>query len=419
MTHNTMKVKIIKILDFLIYWLVVLLPFSMAIAPAPMNIFMGFLIAGFLAKKIITGQIPVPRTGINTPLFLLFLITCVSLSNSSDPAGSIRGGILRQLQYIFVLFAVADSLKDKRHLKKVVFSLTFGLLLVSLDAVWQVHSGSSFIRPGYVPVVNIGLVRATSSFKDPNTMGIYLSGFAPLVFGLALYYFKNAAKVYFMLISLLVLSGTMLTFSRPALLAIYCAVLFLAIVNKDKALIIFILIFTLLSPFLLPRSVKNWAKEVQYNPLRFMCNDDRIAVYRNSLNMIRAHPFIGVGANAFMRSYKEYKEYPEYRNVVTLDEMKAHNIYLQLAGELGLIGLGIFLWLTAAIFLQGARIFRLLSGHYLKIAALSLIACLIAFLVNGLTESSLQYSRVAPVFWYSCGLLLALRKPAGLENERK
>lgn len=141
-----------------------------------------------------------------------------------------------------------------------------------------------------------------------------------------------------------------------------------------------------------------------------MCNDDRIAVYRNSFHMIKAHPLIGVGANTFMKSYKMYKEFPEYRGIVTLDEMKAHNNYLHMAGEIGLTGLAIFFWFLYRLFEESKNIYRLAGDNYLKIVSLSLAACLIAFLVNGLTESSLYYSSVAVIFWYVAGLSLALKK---------
>ena len=162
--------------------------------------------------------------------------------------------------------------------------------------------------------------------------------------------------------------------------------------------------------------MKEWAKEVEYSPLRFMCNDDRIAVYLHSLNMIKAHPLIGVGANTFMKSYKKYKTYPEYRGIITLDEMKAHNNYLHMAGEIGLTGLGIFFWFLYYLFKESKNIYRSTSDNYLKMVSLSLIACLIAFLVNGLTESSLYYSVVAVMFWYIAGLSLALKKLTPLEK---
>ncbi len=402
--------KVIKILDFVIYWLIVLLPFSIAIAPAPMNVFMGLLIASFILKKVLKNEPIFAPSTLNAPLLLLFAITCISVFNSVDLKGSLRGGVLRLLEYIFVFFAILDSVKDKKHLIKIVFSLIVGLLLVSLDALWQVKMDNSFIRRDYPPIVNIGLVRATSSFKDANMLGIYLSGFAPLVFGLTLFYFKGKQKIIPLFISLLAFLGIALTYSRPTLLGVYIALCFLAIARKNKAMIALMLIFTLVSPFFLPKSVKEWAGQVEYNPLRFMCNDDRIAVYRNSMHMIKAHPVIGVGTNAFMKSYKKYKEFPEYRNIVTLDEMKAHNIYLQIAGEIGLIGLIIFIWLLARLFTETKKIYRALNDNYMKMVCLSLIACLIAFLINGLTESSLQYSRVAPVFWYLCAVALSLKK---------
>ena len=60
----------VKFLDFVIYWAIVLIPFSMSISPAPMNIFMGFLIAAFLAKKIIKKDFLIKKI----PKELLILI---------------------------------------------------------------------------------------------------------------------------------------------------------------------------------------------------------------------------------------------------------------------------------------------------------------------------------------------------------
>ncbi len=396
-------------LDKIIYWTIIIIPFFIAVAPAPVNIFMGFLIASFLVKKLFKKEKIFTKTAISLPLLLFFLATSLSVFNSISFKDSLKGGILRLLQYIFLLFALAESIKDRKHLKRIIFSIAAGLILASLDSIWQVLTGYDFIR-GYAPVTNIGLVRATASFKDSNNLGIYLSALAPLIFGLTRYYFKRKERISFILISLLALIGIILTYSRPTLLAIYAALFFFGIARRDKILISLLIIFMLIAPFMAPKPVKDWAKQVDYNPLRFMCNDDRIAIYRNSLNMIRQHPVIGVGTNTFMKNYKTYKESPEYRNVITSDTVYAHNNFLHLAGELGLIGLGIFIWLLYRLFAESKNIYYLLNDEYLKVTALSLIACLIAFLVNGLAESSLFHSRVAIVFWYIAGLILSLRK---------
>ncbi len=404
--------RIIRYSDFIIYWCCVFIPFSVSIAPAPPNVFMGLLIFAYLVKKISKKEYLFSKTAINKPLLFLFVITCLSLINSINYRDSAKGGIVRLIQYIFVFFIIVNELKDKRHLRRIIFFMALGATLSSFDGIWQVSTGKDFIRH-YASVINIGLVRATASFKDSNTLGIYLSAIAPLIFGLAIYYFKRIKKIIFIFVSLAALIGIALTYSRPTLLAIYAALFFLGLIRKDKVLIGLLFLFTLISPFILPGSVKNWAKQVNYNPLRFMCNDDRIAVYRNSLNMIKAHPLIGVGANTYMKNYKQYKEYPEYRNIVTSDYMYAHNNFLHMAAEIGLIGLAIFIWLLYKLFTECGNIYRSLNDNFLKVVSLSLSACLIAFLVNGLTESSLYYSRVAILFWYIAGFSLSIKKFAG------
>lgn len=401
--------KVLKLLDNAIYWLMILLPFSIAIAPAPMNLLMGLLIAAFLLNKILKKEALFIKTTINIPLLSLFILTSLSVFHSVNLSDTFKGGVLRLAQYIFIFFILAEELKSKSQVRKIVFSVSFGLVLSSIDSIWQVFSGKDFIR-GYAPIINIGLTRATASFKDSNTLGIYLSAIAPLIFGLTLYYFKGRKRLAFILVSLVSFIGIGLTYSRPTLIAVYLAIFVLFVIRRSKFLIALLIILTVISPFIAPKSVKDFAKQVNYNPIRFICNDDRIAIFRNSLNMIRHHPVIGVGANTFMKNYKKYKESPEHMNIVTSDTLYAHNNFLHIAGELGLIGLGIFIWLVYKLFRESINIYKRLEEGFLKIVSLSLLTCLLAFLVNGLTESSLYSSRVAIIFWYLMGFSLALKR---------
>lgn len=408
--------KILQVLDFILYWAIIIFPFSMGISNGFMNAFMAFIIVAFLLKKVVKKECIFSDTSINIPLLALFLITVFSLSYSAYPKDTIKGGILRLLQYIILLFALIKEVKDKKHIWRIIFSIIAGLVFVSLDAIWQVNTGKDFVR-GYAATILIGLVRATASFSDPNILGVYLSALVPLILGLVLYYFKGSKKVLFGSISLLVLAGIALTYSRPTLLGTYLALLFLTIVRRSKWLITFLIVFILIAPFVLPKSVKQFAKEVNYNPVRFMCNDDRIAIFRNSAQMIKASPIVGHGANTFMKNYKKYKENPEHLNIVTADFCYAHENFLQIAGEIGLVGLGIFIWLLYELFKGCAFIYKQLKDYQLKVILLSLIACLIAFLVNGLTESSLNSSRVAGIFWYLIGFSFAFKKFIGI-NEK-
>lgn len=403
-----MKAKILNFADFVIYWSIILIPFFTAIAPAPENVFMAYLIFFYILKKALNRKLPFSINSVTKPLLFFFLATCISVIHTINLKDSLVGGILRLVQFSFVFFALSDEIRDKKHIKRILFSIVFALTLTSINEIWQVKFGKDFIR-GYDSILNIGLVRATSSFKDSNTLGVYLSAFFPLLLGISLF-LKIKFRWLICFFAILALVGIALTYSRPTLLAIYVVLFFFGIAKKQKILLISLILFTLISPLILPQTVKKWAKEVDYNPIRFMCNDDRIAIYLNSFNMIKAHPIIGVGANTFMKNYKTYKNNPEYRNVVTIDYIYAHNNIFHMIAEIGFIGFAMFLWLLFNLFKEARNIYLKLSDNYLKIIELSLIGCIIAFLVNGLTESSLYYSRVALLFWFLAGFSIGLKK---------
>ncbi len=59
---------------------------------------------------------------------------------------------------------------------------------------------------------------------------------------------------------------------------------------------------------------------------------------------------------------------------------------------------------------ESAVFYRLIANRFLKMCCLGVIACLVGFLINGLTESSLYYSRVSLIFWYLVGMLFGLQR---------
>ena len=390
----------------ILYWAMVAVPVGMAMGNAPMNIFMGFMLAAFLVKTF-TGKGEKPFKNRLTGVFLIFMaFSALSLLNTVSFKDSFRG-LFKLFQYLMVFSVIASGVEDKKHLARIIAGMMLGIALASVDSLWQVATGRDFLR-GYPPIINIGLTRATASFVDSNVLGIYLSALAPVVLGMALYRREARRGIIYAVVGLLLIAAVVLTYSRPTLLALYLSMLCVGLIKKDRVLTIGLLVVLCISPLLLPHSVRDWVKSVDYNPVRFFCNDDRIAVYRNSLNMIRDHPVIGVGINTYMKNYRHYKESPEYRGVVTSDYMYAHNNFLHMAGEVGLGGLALFIWFLTVLGREAVGKIKRLRDPRMRDLAVFLSAGLLAFLINGLTESSLYYSRVALIFWYLIGVLLAV-----------
>ena len=399
--------KFIRFAEQVAYWGIVGIPFSIAIAPAFTSALVGITMVFFLAKWVAGGVRNYKGSAIDLAFLALLGISLVSIVNAVSLEASIKG-ILKYCQYAMIFIILIAEVKDKLHIKRMVLSMALGGVLASVDAGWQIAFGKDFIR-GNLPIINIGLMRASAAFPNANGLGVYLAPLAPFVIGLALYNLKGKAKVATLIAGLLIVVGIVMTWSRPAALGCFLALLIIGIVRRDKVLLSILVALLAISPIIAPRSIKQWAKDVNYNPIVFMCNPDRMSMYRNTMNMISHHPIIGVGLSNFSRSYHKYKLY-EPENAITGDSVYAHNNFLHTAGEVGLLGLAALLWLIFALFKKNISIYRKLKDPQLAVLSLCLIAALAAYLINGLTETNLYYGRLVPLFWYLVGFSLALEK---------
>jgi O-antigen ligase len=384
------------------------MPFSVAIAPGIANTFIGFFSVFFIIKKLIIRK-PFSTDRLTLIFFGLFLAcSALSIINSISFSASFQG-IIKLLKYIIIFLVCSEEIRDKRHVGRIVFSICAGVCLASIDALWQMFFGYDFIH--HIAIQSaIGLPRPTAAFPNPNVFGIYMTALTPIILGLTLFYFKGKNRFLMLIVSTLGLIGVCLTLSRGAGLGLYLAMLFLSIVNKKKFLTLILVGALIIAPFLMPKNIKQWVKDINYNPVLFIFDPVRISIANNTINMIKHHPVIGVGVNTFSKNYGKYKTEESERYFHTPDTIYSHNIYLQTAGEVGLLGFFAFILFLFQVFRQGFVTLRRLNDEYLRIVGLSLVASLIAFLVNGLTETSLYYPRVSMVFWYLIGILLSLAK---------
>jgi len=400
------KDKLIKIFNFIIYWSLIILPFSIGIAQGVKETVTGFIIGFFVLGKIIKREKLFIKTVVNLPFLLFILVSIISFKNSIDYKASFMG-IVKFIKYGFIFLVYAEEMRDLKHLRRIIVSVICGVCLVSIDGLWQYIFKQDFIR-GQPLCTFFILPRTTASFPWPNAMGIYLAALAPFLFGFALFYFRGKKKYLMFAPAIVGVAGLYLTFSRGAGLGFFIAVLFMAIVRKSKFIITVLIAILLVFPFIMPKNIKVWARQVNYNPVVFMCNPERLTIYATAVNMIKHHPVVGVGVNTFSKNYAKYKLVEMEKYAATPDSMYAHNNFLHMAAEVGLIGLGIFLWFLFMLFRQGWQMYGRFDLEFLKITALSLLSCLIAFLINGLTETSLYNGRVVTVFWFITGLLLSL-----------
>lgn len=405
------KEKIIFYCDKLLYWLVILIPFSGVIASGIINSLIGVAIAVYFLKKVISRDHLPQKTVINVAFLSLILISIISMRNSIDFASSIKG-LEKLLKYGFTFIIFNETLKDIRHARRIAIALGFGLLLCSLDGIFQLHFVRDFIRNQDYNIM-MGLPRLRATFPHTNIFALYLGLVLPIVFCLERYFLKDKQKLFFTIFFILGIFCLIFTFSRGAAMGFLFALVLISILQKDKNLLIFIVVAVIIGlvagPFLLPSGIKEWFR----GPGAVwggLLDSTRIYIYKTDLNMIKHHPFLGVGVNTFSENYLNYKVNQVYGNTGD-SKYFGHNNFLHMAGEIGLIGVAIFLWLLFALLRKWYKIYiQLPAGNFLRVFSIGITAGVLGFLIHGLTDTGLYYSKVATLFWVQIGILLAVLK---------
>jgi O-antigen ligase len=396
--------KVVLIADKVVYWSMIAIPFVASFSFAAVNIFIAFMIFAFIVKKIITKDAKIVKTPINLPFAFLIGIAILSFVNSVDIRASVRG-ITSLLKYGFLILIIAGEIKDRKHLIRIITAILLGLLLASLDGVYQLIFGVDFFR--HLPYDSaIGLIRLNATFPYTNTFAGHLALFLPGCVPLLFYYLKGKKQVTLGIITLLGFVCLIFTFSRSAIFGVWLVLFLMGLIRKDKFIIFIVLLALIIAPFLVPKNIKSWAKTTD-SIWGFLLNKERPIIYEASLNMIKRHPVVGVGVNTYCLNYQKYKlrdTSEETANTMWY----AHNNFLQMASEIGVIGLIIFLWLLFLFFSKWFVFYRKSKDTLLRSCSLGVVMGILAFLVQGLTETNLYSPRIATLFWFEVGLLMGI-----------
>ena len=124
-----------------------------------------------------------------------------------------------------------------------------------------------------------------------------------------------------------------------------------------------------------------------------LSGQSRVSIWRDTLGLIRQHPFLGTGLGSFSVAYT-----PVQTAFLNLLVEHAHCDYLEVATELGLPGailvFGSIFWVLA----ETARRYRKLEERFDKAICLACIGSIAAILVHSLAEFNLYIPANALVF---------------------
>ena len=282
---------------------------------------------------------------------------------------------------------------------------------------------------------NVGRSKVFGLSGNPGYFAGYLM--FPLPIAISLFFVcRNKVKKILLLIGILAMGGALLvTLTRGSYLAlgissIIMFFLFLSscrnfFIKDNKKILIIILIAIIVTTFLfvVPNPLNKQGTVIFKIKSRIsvtqLSNDSslkrREAMWGFSTLMIKDRPLFGSGLGTFKYNTLRYqaKFFDQGQNRALYPygvADKAHNEYLQLGAELGIIGLGIFLWLIISYFNYGVKKLKSIKDKYILGIVIGLIGSIVAFLVDGLFWFPLRLPTNTAMFWLALGLTIVTIK---------
>jgi len=362
--------------------LIFIRPFICSLAFPYANLLYSILLIIVISGWIIVKRLPLMLSrSIKYPLILFVLVLFISVLFSGNKIVSIK----ELYKYIsgISLFLISASLSygDRKRVLSVIVASGF---LVSLLAIYQYFFGFQHVLDYLTrqKVSNdfildyISRRRAFCPFVTPNTLGGYLAVIIPLTL-----IYKNKIWILIPLSSALLLSK-----SLGALLSILLAlVIYFCLRGKleKKEIVLFSGLLVLFGLIFVARS------GVQKQDLQpIFSTVMRLRYWRDTLRIIHSFPFTGVGLGNFNLIQSRY----------------AHNSYLQIWAEMGILGLFSLLWLILTIL---KRSLKNIKNSTLNNQIVALTAANAVFLIHNFVDFSFFLPEVTLIWWLIMGLLYA------------
>ncbi|MEU3642799.1 O-antigen ligase family protein [Lentzea sp. NPDC034063] len=236
---------------------------------------------------------------------------------------------------------------------------------------------------GLVSVVG-GSLRATGPLEDPNDLAFFLVAALPLLVALPA---KGRSRIVLLLLGAVLLAGAAATFSRGGGIALACALVWLiarrglpvrAVVVTAAVTGVAALVFASTAQAELSRAFQEKSHIAGTNA------DTRMLRWQAASRMLADNPVLGVGPGGFRQEYAAAGHNAE------IDEQTpvAHNLFLEVAAELGVPGFALLIGLIAVGFVSSERALRRVADRR---EAVAVQAALIAVLVASIFLSEQYY----------------------------
>lgn len=328
---------------------------------------------GFLANGPGIGRMPFDRHDA-VPLALLGVSLVIATANAVAHGWTradfwSQAALLVEAMAIFYFFAVAPVTPKEVRTIILVFCLALAATVIATRLLPLLGGESET------------LIGGITSKGGLNTLGAMLSCGAALLIGVSLQTDRGSARVIILLCLGVVLSTLILTKSRGAWMGFGAALLYALLRVRSGWLwtVVVLAVLVLLGVGSLRQIILSRAGQTSEGDPSFF---GRLVLWSYAWKVIKTNWMYGVGFDNF-RYVKHFYGYPG--NVWWMVRFHAHNIFLEMLADLGVVGFTGSCWLFARTFIRLDRVVRAKVPDRWALA-LGLGAALVGYAAHGLVD---------------------------------
>lgn len=361
---------------------VYILLLSIPISTTLVELFFGFALLFFIGRLFTSRDLFVQLLNREKIITFFFISLALSLVNSGTLLPiSLKSLFLKWGEYILLYLIVSQTFTDTRRIKYALAVISSGAALVILDSYSQLFFNLEFLRHRNM-ILHSNIFALTGPFKHNTGLSAYLVCVLLImlywVFSKEMRGIKPAAIVVFF-------AGVLIlpfTYSRGGWVSFMAAIILLAVLMKKFNFLGFALLFTVILG-------------LKFSVLKFLIFKDsgRFELWDISLRMIREHPLLGNGIGTFMALFRSFSP--------TGDIKYAHNCFLQLWAEAGIIALAAFILFIIKTLNKGLVLYKKTKDSVFVI----LVCAITAYLCHSFFDTHLFSLQLAVLFWVLMGLL--------------
>ncbi|OGS43896.1 MAG: hypothetical protein A2539_04850 [Elusimicrobia bacterium RIFOXYD2_FULL_34_15] len=375
---------------------------------SPILIFSTFTILTFIKALFVKYQIPI-----------FGIIPGYTTAIWSE---GLRNNLYILINCILAYYVAVNLINDEKTIKKVFFFSYLVAFIASVYAIMQYFD----IEPIWQQVVNpYGIKRCVSTFGNPVFLSSFLVIIIPLAFT-SLIFSKSSFEKFLYVISLAAMVLALFcTMARSSWLGLSVSFIIIIFTFKEKILhlkkwlysIIIIIILIMFIPTRWQNETKSFGSYTinriasifsieKSGPAAYQ----RFLIWLSAWDVSKQNPVMGCGWGLFEMLFPFYQQrYLIHPNLTQRTHANnAHNVVLENLSQMGIIGLGIFLWLIFCIVKFGIHQIKNLKNDFQKMVAVGIFAGTAGMLVDNIVNVTLYFVIPGFFFWMNLGILAGL-----------